>query len=161
MSVVTEVRKAGSANLDIVGGRLLDPAQGIDATTTISVRHDRIAGVGGNQAVSSDLHAHNVSGPVFDLATTLSKLLHVGMTLDDVIRASTSTPALAIRREGAIGAVAAGRNADLTILEPRTGNWELPGAAGHTEVVERLLIPRMVIKAGQPCDVSPPDWAIQ
>ncbi len=111
--------------------------------------------------VSSDLHAHNVGGPVFDQAATLSKLLHVGMTLDDVIRASTSTPALAIRRAGGIGAIAAGRNADLAILELRTGNWELPDAAGHTEVVERLLIPRMVIKAGQRCEVSPPHGAIQ
>ena len=42
--------------------------------------------------ISSDLHAHNVDGPVFDQATTLSKLLHLGMPLEDVIRAATSTP---------------------------------------------------------------------
>ena len=28
--------------------------------------------------ISSDLHAHNVHGPAFDQATTLSKLLHTG-----------------------------------------------------------------------------------
>src|SRR5450755_4777708 len=48
--------------------------------------------------ISSDLHAHNVGGPAFDQATTLSKLLHVGMDLAEVIRAMTSTPALAVRR---------------------------------------------------------------
>ena len=42
--------------------------------------------------ISSDLHAHNVGGPAYDQATTLSKLLHVGMELPDVIRATTSTP---------------------------------------------------------------------
>jgi dihydroorotase len=100
--------------------------------------------------VSSDLHAHNVGGPVYDQATTLSKLLHVGMPLGDVIRASTSTPALAVRRQEGIGSIAPGATADLSILEIRTGHWALPDAAGHTEVVERLLIPKVVIKAGRP-----------
>jgi dihydroorotase len=98
--------------------------------------------------VSSDLHAHNVGGPVYDQATTLSKLLHVGMPLVDVIRASTSTPALAVRRQDGIGSLAIGASADLSILALRTGHWALPDAAGHTEVLEQLLVPTMVIKAG-------------
>jgi dihydroorotase len=99
--------------------------------------------------ISSDLHAHNVGGPAFDQATTLSKLLHVGMGLADVIRATTSTPARVIRRAGTTGALAAGRDGDLSAFELRSGRWALPDAAGTTEVVERLLIPRMVILAGQ------------
>ena len=98
--------------------------------------------------ISSDLHAHNADGPVFDQATTLSKLLHVGMDLDDVIRATTCTPAAAMSKTGSIGAIAAGRVADLSVLELRTGHWALPDAAGQTEVVERLLVPRAVIRAG-------------
>jgi dihydroorotase len=98
--------------------------------------------------ISSDLHAHNVGGPVFDQATTLSKLLHVGMELGEVIRAATSTPALAVRRAGAIGALAPGQPADVSLLELRAGHWPLPDAAGETEVVERLLIPRMVVTSG-------------
>jgi len=98
--------------------------------------------------ISSDLHAHNVGGPVFDQATTLSKLLHAGMELGEVIRAATSTPALAVRRGGAIGALAPGQPADASLLELRAGHWPLPDAAGETEVVERLLIPRMVVTSG-------------
>jgi len=108
--------------------------------------------------VSSDLHAHNVGGPVYDQATTLSKLLHVGMPLGDVIRASTSTPALAARRQDGTGLMAIGAAADLSILELRTGHWALPDAAGHTEVVERLLVPKMVIKAGRPDAVEAGPW---
>jgi dihydroorotase len=99
--------------------------------------------------ISSDLHAHNVSGPCYDQATTLSKLLHVGMEIQDVIRATTATPALAARRQDSIGALAPGREADLTAFELRAGHWALPDAAGATEVVERLLVPRLVIRAGQ------------
>jgi dihydroorotase len=99
--------------------------------------------------ISSDLHAHNVDGPVFDQATTLSKLLHLGMPLADVIRATTATPAAAVRREDRIGGLAAGRAADISVFELRAGHWALPDAAGATEVVEQLLIPRMVIRAGE------------
>jgi dihydroorotase len=106
--------------------------------------------------ISSDLHAHNVAGPVFDQATTLSKLLHVGMPLYDVIRATTTTPALAIRRAGAIGALAAGRAADLSLFELRAGHWPLPDAAGETETVEQLLVPRMVISSGEVRELSSP-----
>jgi dihydroorotase len=99
--------------------------------------------------ISSDLHAHNVDGPAFDQATTLSKLLHLGMPLADVIRATTAAPAGAVRREGRIGSLAAGRPADVSVFELRDGHWPLPDAAGATEVVERLLIPRMVVRAGE------------
>jgi dihydroorotase len=107
--------------------------------------------------ISSDLHAHNVAGPAYDQATTLSKLLHVGMGLADVIRATTATPAAAVRRQDSIGALLPGREADLTVLELRSGHWALPDAADATEVVERLIIPRMVIRAGeaQPLSADP------
>ena len=105
--------------------------------------------------ISSDLHAHNAEGPVFDLATTLSKLLHVGMSLQDVIRAATWTPARAIGKADMAGALAPGREADLSVFELRTGHWALPDAAGDSEVVERLLVPKMVIRAGQVVDIRP------
>src|SRR5207253_1985284 len=90
-----------------------------------------------------------VGGPVFDQATTLSKLLHAGMDLAAVIRATTATPALAVRRGDRTGALAPGRAADLTAFELRAGHWALPDAAGQTAVVERLLVPRLLVKAGR------------
>jgi dihydroorotase len=106
--------------------------------------------------ISSDLHSHNVAGPVFDQAVTLSKFLHLGMRLEDVIRAATSTPAAAVRREARIGALAPGRDADVSLFELREGAWPLPDAAGATETVERLLVPRMVIREGQARDLAEP-----
>lgn len=105
--------------------------------------------------ISSDLHAHNINGPVWDQATTLSKLLHLGMDLADVFRATTSTPAGAVRRQDSIGALAPGREADLAGFELRTGHWLLPDAAGGAEVVERLLVPRLVVRAGEVRHLDP------
>jgi dihydroorotase len=99
--------------------------------------------------VSSDLHAHNVAGPVYDQATTLSKLLHCGMSLAGVITATTAAPAAAIRRGGEIGSLAPGRGADLTGFELRAGEWLLPDGAGRSEVVPTLVVPRLVVRAGR------------
>jgi dihydroorotase len=99
--------------------------------------------------VSSDLHAHNVAGPVYDQATTLSKLLHCGMSLADVIKATTAAPAAAIRRLDEVGSLAAGSVADLTGLELRAGEWLLPDGAGQSEMVETLIVPRLVVRAGR------------
>jgi dihydroorotase len=109
--------------------------------------------------ISSDLHAHNVDGPAWDQATTLSKLLHVGMGLPDVIRSTTSTPAAAVGRGGSLGALAPGREADLTVLELAAGDWLLPDAAGQSEVVERLLVPRFAVRAGRVHRLGPPPLA--
>jgi dihydroorotase len=106
--------------------------------------------------VSSDLHAHNVAGPAFDQATTLSKLLHAGMSLAEVITASTAAPARAVRRGGSIGALAPGRAADLTAFELRAGAWALPDAAGVTEIAEQLIVPRFVIRAGELSQLDSP-----
>jgi dihydroorotase len=109
--------------------------------------------------ISSDLHAHNVDGPAWDQATTLSKLLHVGMGLPDVIRSTTTTPAAAVRRGGSLGALAPGREADLTVLQLAAGAWRLPDAAGQSEVVERLLVPRFAVRAGRVHRLGPPPAA--
>ncbi len=136
-------------------GVLFDVGHGVGSFAYLVARR-AIAQEFPPDTISSDLHAHNAAGPVFDQATTLSKLLHVGMDLADVIRATTSTPASAIGRAAGIGAIAAGREADLSVFELRTGHWTLPDAAGQTEVVERLLVPRMVVRAGHVRDVLPP-----
>ena len=98
--------------------------------------------------VSSDLHAHNVAGPVYDQATTLSKLLHCGMSLAEVVGATTTAPAAAIRRSGEVGTLAPGSTADLTGFELRAGEWLLPDGAGDTEPVETLIVPRLAVRAG-------------
>jgi len=92
---------------------------------------------------------------VYDQATTLSKLLHCGMSLAEVIRAATATPAAAIRRTGEVGSLAPGSGADVTGFELRTGEWALPDGAGETEMVEKLIVPRLVVRAGQAHRLDP------
>jgi hypothetical protein len=48
-------------------------------------------------SISTDLHDHSMNFPVWDLATTMSKLLVVGMPFDKVVEAVTQAPASVIK----------------------------------------------------------------
>ena len=74
--------------------------------------------------ISSDIHSGNVNGPVFDLATTLSKFLHVGMTLEQVVRCATATPAKIFRFPEKVGALAEGSPADVGLFTLEEGQFE-------------------------------------
>ena len=49
-------------------------------------------------SISSDVHALCIDGPAFDLVTTMSKFLCLGMPLIEVIQAATERPAHALQR---------------------------------------------------------------
>jgi len=65
--------------------------------------------------ISTDLHAYNLHGPLFDMATTLTKLLHLGVPLETAIAAATAVPAQVIGRPE-LGTLAAGAPADLAVF---------------------------------------------
>ena len=74
--------------------------------------------------ISSDLHARNVAGPVYDLPTTMSKMLSLGMDLIDVVAASTTNPARAIGRFPEIGSLSVGSRADIGVFDLVEGAFE-------------------------------------
>lgn len=103
--------------------------------------------------ISSDLHAYNVDGPVFDQTTTMSKLLHLGLELTTVIDASTAAPARALRRADTLGSLAVGREADITVLELVRGERMLVDAHGETERALTWVEPRWVVRGGAVVEV--------
>ncbi len=98
--------------------------------------------------ISSDIHTHNIAGPVFDQPTTLSKLLHLGMTLPEVVRATTVAPAAAVRRADELGSLAPGREADVTVLELAHGARTLTDGETRSKTAATWLEPRFVVRAG-------------
>ena len=55
--------------------------------------------------ISTDLHTQSMEGPAYDLPTVMTKMLHLGMPLDEVIAAVTSKPAAAIGKSKEIGSL--------------------------------------------------------
>jgi dihydroorotase len=103
--------------------------------------------------ISSDLHAHNVMGPVYDLATTMSKFLYLGLSLNDVIEMSSTRPASVIRMADQLGTLRPGALADVTLLELREEPVELTDAGWdvpvETVTAEQLLVPVGAVRGGE------------
>jgi dihydroorotase len=95
--------------------------------------------------ISSDVHTLCINGPAYDLLTTMSKFLLLGMPLTSVIRAATQTPALAIRRPE-LGTLRPGGIGDASIISLRSGDFDLVDSLGvHRQARERLIAEGTVI----------------
>ena len=100
--------------------------------------------------ISTDLTLTSATkGPVWDLATTMSKLLHFGMSLDDLVLRATAAPAKIMGYEGTVGTLKPGANADIALLERRTGNFPMTDSDGNTVTAKERLIARMTLKDGR------------
>ncbi len=100
--------------------------------------------------ISSDLHVGNVEGPVYDLVTTLSKFLYLGMSLSEVIRLCTEAPARVIGQSGRLGTLKRDSVGDVTILRMDDGEF-IFSDSGKRQVVQasHRLTHVQTIKAGQ------------
>ena len=105
--------------------------------------------------ISSDLHRFNVASPVHDLATTLSKFLLLGISIDDVIAMATTAPATALGRPGTFGSLAVGAEADVTILRLEDGQFDLTDSAGTTRQAQQRLVTTVVLRAGRRVPIVP------
>ncbi|CAN7606495.1 amidohydrolase/deacetylase family metallohydrolase [Aminobacter sp. LjRoot7] len=95
-------------------------------------------------SISTDLHGHSMNFPVWDLATTMSKLLSVGMPFDKVVEAVTHAPASAIKLDMP-KSIAVGARADFTIFDLVDGDLEATDSNGDISRLKRLFEPRYAI----------------
>ena len=101
--------------------------------------------------ISSDVHAYNVGeeGPVYDLATTLSKFLLLGLSLDEAVRKTTAAPAAALGWDVQIGTLKVGAEGDVAIFEMLEGEHRFVDAYGGERVGRQKLVPWRTIKGGR------------
>ncbi len=99
--------------------------------------------------ISSDLHHYNVNGPVFDLATTLSKFMYLGLTLEQVVARATTNAANIFGFPDGLGTLREGSIADVAVFSLEEGNFELVDARGESRIGNRKLVPVATVKAGR------------
>ena len=99
--------------------------------------------------ISTDLHVMNLHGPVYDMPTTMSKLLHLGVPLERVIEMSTTRPAAVLNRQEQLGTLREGTVADIAILENREGRFVLTDSYRQTRIGRELLIAACTIRRGE------------
>jgi dihydroorotase len=73
-------------------------------------------------SISTDLHTGSMNGGMKDMLNVMSKMLNLGMPLNEVINASTWNPAKIINRSD-LGHLSEGSNADIAIFDLREGDF--------------------------------------
>ncbi len=99
--------------------------------------------------ISSDLYSANIHGPVYDLVTTLSKFLLLGMSLRDVIGRATANAARVFDFGAEIGTLRPGAEADVAVLDLREGAFTFTDSGGKTRTGRRKLAPVVTVRAGK------------
>lgn len=99
--------------------------------------------------ISSDLYSANINGPVYDLPTTLSKFLLLGLSLREVIEHATANAARVFDFGAEIGTLKTGAEADIAVLELREGQFTFTDSGGKTRTGRQKLVPVTTVRAGK------------
>jgi len=140
--VLPEVREA------VRRGVVFDVGHGVGSFSFEVARRALAAGLTPG-TISSDLHYYNVNGPVFDLATTMSKFLLLGLTLDEVLAKTTSVPARVLGLSDRVGALRPNFLADIAIFRLSEGDFEFEDSTHQRVLGRQKLEPVAVIRRGR------------
>ena len=112
-------------------------------------------------SISTDLHTHNVHGVVIDMITTMSKMLNIGMPLQEVILRSTVTPAREIGHPE-LGHLSVGVEADIAVLNLLEGEYGFVDCGRAKLTGNRKLECALTVRAGEIVydveGISMPEW---
>lgn len=100
--------------------------------------------------IATDLSIPSATrGPVFDLPTTMSKLLNLGMTLEEVILRTTANPARAIGEAGVLGTIKPGAVADVAVFSLERGQFDFVDTDQDHMIGEQKLVTQLTLKDGR------------
>lgn len=130
-------------------GILFDTADG-RGHYAFSVAQKAIDDGFGPDIISTDLVRGSLyDRSVFGLPLIMSKYLELGISLQDVVKACTSTPARIIGMEGKIGTLAPGAFGDVAIFKLKNLSQTLRDVFGEVLNCSQVLIPQITIVNGK------------
>ncbi len=105
--------------------------------------------------ISTDLTVPGRLHAVHSMTEMMTRFLGLGFTLPQVITMCTANPARAVGEAHRLGSLAVGRQADVSVLELREGDWVVRDVLGASLRVDRAVVPFLTLKRGR---VFTPDW---
>ncbi|GAB3010523.1 amidohydrolase/deacetylase family metallohydrolase [Cyclobacterium sediminis] len=97
--------------------------------------------------ISTDLHIGSMNGGMKDMLNVVSKMMNLGMSLQEAITASTWKPAQVIQRED-LGHLSEGAEADLAIFKLREGQFGFIDSSGAAFKGSKKLETELTLRAG-------------
>jgi dihydroorotase len=96
-------------------------------------------------SISTDGHKIAHERLVYDLPTTMGKMMAIGFGLPDVVNLTTYETARSLGRPDLVPGIAPGRPASLSVLRLEETDWEAEDSMGKTMTARQQLKPVMVI----------------
>ena len=94
--------------------------------------------------ISTDIRTANIHGPVFSMATVMSKFISKDIPLEDVVEKATHTPARVYHLDQ-IGDLKVGKKADIEFFRVEDVDLELVDCYHNYQPVRQLIVPTSVI----------------
>ena len=105
--------------------------------------------------ISTDLTVPGRLNTVHSMTEMMTRFLGLGFGLEQVVTMCTANPAKAIGEDGRLGSLAVGRQADISVLDIRDGDWVVYDILGSSLPVKKAVVPALTVKRGV---VFEPDW---
>jgi dihydroorotase len=100
-------------------------------------------------SISTDMHPESMLLPAVSMPNCISKLMALGMSLQDSILRSTVNPARAIHRFPELGTLAQGRVADIAVYELQQGVFAFVDSWDKKLLGTRNLKCVLTVRAGE------------
>ncbi len=96
--------------------------------------------------VSTDGHRGNRAGPVYDLPTTMAKLMALGFSLNQVVEMATVNAAKLLGRSAELGFIRVGCPADISVLRLEEREWKAVDSQKGTIQARQALVPVYAVR---------------
>jgi dihydroorotase len=99
--------------------------------------------------ISTDLNRGGINTVIFDMPTTMSKYLYLGMSFEDILLRSTYNPAKIIGRIPGLGTLTVGGPADIALLAIEQGQFPLVDCQKNNVTAKQRIVSRLTICRGK------------
>ena len=99
--------------------------------------------------ISTDLTLPGRERTVHSMTEMMTRFLAMGFTMDQVVEQCTINPARALGEQDRLGSLAVGKQADISVLEVKEGDWVVYDVIAGSRKVDRAVVPVLAIKKGQ------------
>jgi dihydroorotase len=108
--------------------------------------------------LSTDTVRASLSGPVYGLMVTMSKFIALGIPFEKEIPMVTINSARAVHIEDHKGSLRPGMDADISVIELKSGRWRIPDFNQEVLTMDKMVTPFLTVKAGELFPPQPVAW---